>query len=92
MITQKDEIIKLDVLADDGTKKEYDVILMYDSDVTQKRYCFYTDGTKNANGDIQIRVGSVGKLNDNIVMEEITNPIEREMISRDYAKFMQENK
>ncbi len=92
MITDKDEIIKLDILDENGNKKEYDVVLMYDSDVTDKRYCFYTDGTKSADGSFQIRVGSVRQLAGDIVIDEITNIIEREMVSRDYARIMEENK
>lgn len=88
MIVGKDEVIKIDAVDDNGDKIEYDVIMMYDSEVTNKRYCFYTDGTKTPDGSLAVRVGSVGQLADKIVMEEITNPIEREMVSRDYQRFM----
>lgn len=92
MMFSKDEIIKIDILEEDGSKKEYDVILMYDSDVTDKRYCFYTDGSKSADGNIKVRVGSVSQKAGDIVIDEITNVIEREMVSRDYMRFMEENK
>lgn len=88
MITEKDEIIKIDIVDENGNKKEYDVVLMYDSDVTDKRYCFYTDGSTDKNGNTLIRVGSVRQLAGNIVMDELENPIEKEMVSRDYARFM----
>lgn len=88
MITEKDEIIKIDIVDENGNKKEYDVVLMYDSDITDKRYCFYTDGSMDKNGNTLIRVGSVRQLAGNIVMDELENPIEKEMVSRDYARFM----
>lgn len=88
MITEKDEIIKIDIVDENGNKKEYDVVLMYDSDVTDKRYCFYTDGSIDENGNTLVRVGSVRQLAGNIVMDELENPIEKEMVSRDYARFM----
>lgn len=91
MIAEKDEQIKIDTVDKNGNKVTYDVVLMYDSDVTDKRYCFYTDGTKNANGQLQLRVGSVRQGGEGIVMEEITNVIEREMVTRDYVKFMSQN-
>lgn len=90
MIASKDEVIKIDTVNDKGNKVEYDVILMYDSEVTGKRYCFYTDGSKTPNGSLTIRAGSVGQLAGDIVMEEITNPVEREMVARDYNRFMEE--
>lgn len=88
MLFGKDEVIKIDSTDENGNSVTYDVVMMYDSDVTGKRYCFYTDGTKNSQGSLNIRVGSVGQLADKIVMEDITNPIEREMISRDYERFI----
>ncbi|MGN1318731.1 MAG: hypothetical protein ACI4VF_06905 [Lachnospirales bacterium] len=91
MIVGKDETIKIDILDENGNKKEYDVILMYDSDVTDKRYCFYTDGSKGTDGNILVRVGSVRQLAGDIVIDEITNVIEREMVSRDYQRFIEDN-
>lgn len=88
MIAEKDEQIKLDTVDKNGNKITYDVILMYDSDVTDKRYCFYTDGIKSENGQLQVRAGSVRQSAEGIVLEEITNITEREMVTRDYVRLL----
>ncbi|MDO4300405.1 MAG: DUF1292 domain-containing protein [Clostridia bacterium] len=75
-----------------GNKTEYDVIMIYDSDVTDKRYIFYTDGKKSQNGRVGVKVGFVEETDGNVTITSITNPIEQEMLSRVYAEHIQDNK
>lgn len=55
-----------------GEIKKYDIIIDFTSNDTNKNYVFYTDNTKNANGELIIYMGSY------IIEDElyIINPIE----------------
>lgn len=86
------EEIKISEYDSKGNKTEYDVIMIYDSDVTDKRYIFYTDGKKNKNGRVGVKVGFVEETDGNVTITSITNPIEQEMLSRVYAEHIQDNK
>ncbi|MDO5388373.1 MAG: DUF1292 domain-containing protein [Clostridia bacterium] len=80
----KAEAIKITELDENGNKVEYDVIMIYDSDVTDKRYVFYTDGSKTASGASKVRVGFVGEKEGKVIITDVTNPIEQQMLSEIY--------
>ncbi len=84
--------IKITEYDSNGNKVEYDVIMIYDSDVTDKRYVFYTDGKKNSSGRIGVRVGFVEGKDGNVTITSITNPIEQEMLAQVYSEHIRDNK
>lgn len=55
-----------------GEIKKYDIIIDFTSNDTNKNYVFYTDNTKNENGEVIIYMGSY------IIEDElyVINPIE----------------
>lgn len=88
----KTKEIKISEYDSNGNKVDYDVIMIYDSDVTDKRYVFYTDGKKHQGGRVAVRVGFVEENNGNVTITSITNPIEQEMVARIYAENIQDDK
>lgn len=88
----KTKEIKISEYDSNGNKLDYDVIMIYDSDVTDKRYVFYTDGNKNNAGRVGVRVGFVEEVDGNVTITSITNPIEQEMVARIYAENIQDDK
>ncbi len=84
--------IKITEYDSEGNKIEYDVIMIYDSDVTDKRYVFYTDGKQNNSGRVGVRVGFVEGKDGNVTITSITNPIEQEMLARVYSEYIRDNK
>lgn len=89
---KKTDAIKISEYDDKGNKIDYDVIMIYDSDVTDKRYVFYTDGKSNKTGRVGVRVGFVEENNGSVTITAITNPIEQEMLARIYAENIQDDK
>lgn len=76
----------------DGEEKEYDLLLTFDSDKTNKSYIVYSDGTKDQKGHIIEYVSSYD-LNDNehlltpitdedewLMIKEIINELQKEEI------------
>ena len=49
---------KINFLLDDGTEKEYDIILTFRSDITNKDYVVYTDNQYDQNGKLKIFAGT----------------------------------
>lgn len=84
--------IKISEYNSNGNKVDYNVIMIYDSDITDKRYIFYTDGKKHEGGRVAVRVGFVEEIDGNVTITSITNPIEQEMVARIYADNIQDNK
>lgn len=84
--------IKITEYDSQGNKVEYDVIMIYDSDVTDKRYVFYTDGKTNSGGRVGVRVGYVEGDKGNVTITSITNPIEQEMLAQIYAEHIKSDK
>lgn len=82
----KAEAIKIKEYDSDGNAVEYDVIMIYDSDVTEKRYVFYTDGSRTASGSTGIRVGFVEEREGKVTITSVTNPVEQQMLSEIYAE------
>ena len=89
---EKTTEIKISEYDEKGNKIDYDVIMIYDSDVTDKRYVFYTDGKLNSNGQAGIRVGFVEENNGNVTITSITNHIEQQMLARVYEDNIRNNK
>ncbi len=89
---EKTTEIKISEYDEKGNKIDYDVIMIYDSDVTDKRYVFYTDGKLNSNGQAGIRVGFVEENNGNVTITSITSPIEQQMLARVYEDNIRNNK
>ena len=89
---EKTTEIKISEYDEKGNKIDYDVIMIYDSDVTDKRYVFYTDGKLNSNGQAGIRVGFAEENNGNVTITSITNPIEQQMLARVYEDNIRNNK
>lgn len=87
--TDKIKISEYDAL---GKKTDYDVIMIYDSDVTDKRYVFYTDGKKNEAGRVGVRVGFVEDTGGSVSITSVTNPIEQEMLAQVYSEHIKDNK
>lgn len=83
--------IKISEYDSTGNKTDYTVIMIYDSDVTNKRYIFYTDGIKGADDKVGVRVGFIEESNGNVKIKSITNPIEQEMLSEIYAENVRNN-
>lgn len=84
--------IKISEYDANGNKIDYDVIMIYDSDVTDKRYVFYTDGKMNKTGRVGVRVGYVEEMDGNVTITSVTNPIEQEMLAQVYASHIQGDK
>lgn len=82
----KTEAIKIKEYDSNGNEIEYDVIMIYDSDVTDKRYVFYTDGSKTYSGSTGIRVGFVEEREGKVTITSVTNPIEQQMLSEIYEE------
>ncbi len=80
------EAIKMKEYDADGNIVEYDVIMIYDSDITDKRYVFYTDGKKTASGSTIIRAGYVDEKEGKPVIIPVSNPIEQQMLSQIYTE------
>lgn len=89
---EKTAEIKISEYDANGKKIDYDVIMIYDSDVTDKRYVFYTDGKKNKSGRIGVKVGFVEDINGSVAITSITNPIEQEMLAQVYEEHVRDNK
>lgn len=88
----KTDKIKISEYDSQGNKIDYDVIMIYDSEVSDKRYVFYTDGKVNNIGRVNVRVGFVEESNGSVTITSVTNPIEQEMLARVYAEHIQGDK
>lgn len=83
---EKTEAIKIKEYDSKGNEIEYDVIMIYDSDVTDKRYVFYTDGSITPSGSTGIRVGYVEENEGKVTITSVTNPVEQQMLSQIYQE------
>ena len=73
---EKDKVI----LEKDGVRIECDIIFTFDCETTKKSYIGYTDNEVAANGRKTIYVSSYNPLNEEIVLENITDQKELDMI------------
>ena len=48
------ELKKISTILSNGTKVEYNVILTFKSNITNKNYCIYTDDTLDQNNKLRI--------------------------------------
>ncbi len=83
----KTDEIKLTQYDSKGNKTDYNVIMIYDSDVTQKRYIFYTDGSKVKEKITGIRVGILNENDGKVSIKQITNPVEQQMLSEIFEEY-----
>lgn len=68
-------------MSKDDKTVECDVIFTFDSEDTMKSYVGYTDNTFAKNGRKNIYVSSFNPLNPKAELEDITDPLELQMIN-----------
>ena len=62
-----------------GEIKKYDIIIDFTSNDTNKNYVFYTDNTKNENGEVIIYMGSYIIEDELYVISPIETDEEKEL-------------
>ena len=62
-----------------GEIKKYDIIIDFTSNDTNKNYVFYTDNTKNENGEVIIYMGSYIIEDELYVISPIKTDEEKEL-------------
>lgn len=58
---------------ENGNKNEYDVLYTFHSDVTNRDYIIYTDGTKDIDNDLELLAGAYNPNSSKIVLEAIND-------------------
>lgn len=76
----------------DNQTIECDVLFTFDSEDTMKSYVGYTDHTFAKNGRKNIYVSSFNPLNPKAELEDITDPLELEMINEVLVKIDEDSK
>lgn len=66
----------------DGREIECDILFTFDCEDTKKRYIGYSDNTIAQNGRKTIYVSSYNPLNEEIVLDDITDQNELNMIQQ----------
>lgn len=56
---------------DEGNKSEFDVLYTFHSDITNRDYIIYTDGTIMDDGNLEMMAGAYNKELPEIVLEAI---------------------
>lgn len=80
------------LMAKDNQTIECDVLFTFDSEDTMKSYVGYTDHTFAKNGRKNIYVSSFNPLNPKAELEDITDPLELEMINEVLVKIDEDSK
>lgn len=74
-----------------GEIKKYDIIIDFTSNDTNKNYIFYTDNTKNENGEVIIYMGSYIIEDDLYVINPIETDEEKELCNNILRDLKEEN-
>lgn len=76
---------KFSLVDNNGNSKDYYVIYTFHSDITNKDYMVYTDGTTNEDGSFELLAAAYQKESPEIVLESITTDSEWAIIE-DFIK------
>ena len=71
--------------------KKYDIIIDFTSNDTNKNYVFYTDNTKNENGEVIIYMGSYIIEDELYVISPIETDEEKELCNNILRDLKEEN-
>lgn len=74
-----------------GEIKKYDIIIDFTSNDTNKNYVFYTDNTKNENGEVIIYMGSYIIEDELYVISPIETDEEKELCNNILRDLKEEN-
>ena len=74
-----------------GEIKKYDIIIDFTSNDTNKNYVFYTDNTKNENGEVIIYMGSYIIEDELYVISPIKTDEEKELCNNILRDLKEEN-
>lgn len=74
-----------------GEIKKYDIIIDFTSNDTNKNYVFYTDNTKNENGELIIYMGSYIIEDELYVISPIETDEEKELCNNILRDLKEEN-
>ena len=78
---------KMEIVLDDGTTMEYEVILIYKSSITDKQYIVYTDGKKTINNENNFYI-CIFNNDSKTKLEEITDENEFNLIKSEVEKIL----
>lgn len=67
---------------ENGQKIEYEVIMQFTSKTTAKKYLFYTNNKRNADGKLEIFVSNYIVNNDNYILYPIEDKKEIDMCNQ----------
>lgn len=79
-------------LEKDGKMVDCDILFSFDSEDTMKSYVGYTDHSIASNGRKNIYVSSFDPFKPKLELENITDPLELQMVNEVLMQFDEENK
>ena len=67
-------------IIEDGKEIVCDIVLTFRDDNNNINYIVYTDGTKDADGELELYASRYKQIDDSFILEEIVNDYEWDLI------------